>query len=57
MTCELQIHCDPVGALSHLDVFDSTADQAAGLERIPAHVKDLWEEQSRGYAPNGFQNL
>lgn len=28
---------------SHLDVFDSTADQAAGLDWVPGHVKDLRE--------------
>lgn len=31
-----------VSVLSHLDVFDSTADETAGLERVPVHVKDLW---------------
>ncbi len=31
---------------SHLDVFDSTADQTAGLERIPGHIKDLQERRS-----------
>lgn len=29
--------------LSHLDVFDSTTDQAAGLDWVPGHVKDLQE--------------
>lgn len=28
--------------LSHLNVFDSTADETTGLERVPVHVKDLW---------------
>lgn len=27
--------------LSHLDVFDSAANQTAGLEWVPCHVKDL----------------
>ena len=31
--------------LFHLDVFDSTADESTGLERIPRHVKDLQEHR------------
>lgn len=31
---------------THLDVFDSTADQAAGLNRVPGHIEDL--QESRG---------
>lgn len=36
--------------LPHLDVLDSAADQPAGLDRIPAHVEDLWEKRERRYS-------
>ncbi len=42
--------------LSHLDVFDSTADQTAGLKRIPGHIKDLQERKYLINFYNVFQN-
>lgn len=40
--------------LSHLDVFDSTADQPAGLEWIPGHIEDLQRAKADNFISTVF---
>lgn len=38
---------------TNLDVFDSTADQATGLDRIPGHIEDLRDRRFKSEEETG----